>query len=158
MASSSQMAAARGHVMILDTKAGSIDIVVASLRTLAGVEIVGDKVWVSQFYNTFTHDLTSGEIKVQLVGNDGGKCDVWLVDNLDIFYESLILTSGWGVPPSESVVSGIAQSTCISTAARLAVRSASAEAEDEDLATALLQGPRRSRAFLQYICSSRSCP
>jgi hypothetical protein len=82
------------------------------LVTLAGIKVVGDDVWTAQLYDIFSldqkknHDLTP-----QWKGNDGAG-QVWLADNIDVFYQEdgsqLVLSPAYSMV-SESAVNNVLQ-------------------------------------------------
>jgi hypothetical protein len=74
---------AYGQVFKVDLSNNQVTTVAKDLDTLAGVEVVGRKVWIAQLYNVLTLDITK-DYQQQIVwqGNDGNG-QVWLADNID---------------------------------------------------------------------------
>lgn len=78
------------------------------LKTLAGIEVIGDELWVAQLYNIVKKKQASSgkETTIAWRGNDG-KGQVWLADNIDTFDGKDILLCPAYATQSESVVDNL---------------------------------------------------
>ena len=98
---------ARGQVYKVDltnSAAPSVTIQADNLRTLAGVEVIGDKLWLAQLYDILYQSKSDvgSPTTVAWDGKDG-EGNVWLADNIDVTDDGVILCPAYSTVPESTV-------------------------------------------------------
>jgi hypothetical protein len=115
---------------------GETSVQAKGFKTLAGVEVVGSKIWTAQLFNMLVQDTSGGPTSVVWDGNDG-KGAVWLADNIDTFDGDMILCPAYSTLPEELVKIGL-QRSLFATAGLFYAQVATAWMRGESLQEALL--------------------
>jgi hypothetical protein len=106
------------------------------LRTLAGVEAVGDEVWVAQLFDMVSINKTSQEKHVRWKGNDG-KGNVWMADNVDTFDDNFLLCPAYSLA-SEFAVNNVLNRPFLMSAVLFVFQIQTAFMKGENLQEALI--------------------
>jgi hypothetical protein len=97
--------------VVLKDGVGTISVQANGCKTLAGIEVVGSKLWIAQLFDMLQQDETGGKTSVVWKGNDG-KGDVWLADNIDTFDGDMILCPAYSTVP-EGIVKNVLKRTVV---------------------------------------------
>ena len=130
----------------LDDKGGyQIEMITDGCKTLAGAEVVGDKLWVAQLFDMFSLVNEYGASPVtEWVGDDADEM-VWMADNIDTFDGDCILCPAYTRAP-RSTVDRVLKRPWLSSAVLFFVQLASACLSCEPLQEAF-RDPEVSLAF-----------
>jgi hypothetical protein len=112
---------AYGQVFKVNLSNRHVTTVAKDLDTLAGVEVVGKKIWVAQLYNVLTLNIDKNyEQEIVWRGNDGNG-QVWLADNIDIMKaedgdgkEDMIICPAYSMSPESTVDSVLSKNARMS--------------------------------------------
>ena len=132
-----------------DNTGAEVETIKKDLDTLAGIEVIGNDVWVAELFDVFSLDQTKGHEKtIRWKGNDGCGA-VWLADNIDTFDlgedEKLILSPAYSTVP-ESTVDNIMQRNCAMSMVLFGYQVLTAVSKGEDIREAL-EDPEVSLGF-----------
>lgn len=133
-----------------DSTGAQVETVKDGLDTLAGIEVIGNDVWVAQLYDLISLDQTNNhESTIRWKGNDGTG-NVWLADNIDTFEvaeggEKLILCPAYSTVP-QSTVKNIMQRNCAMSMVLFGYQVMTAVAKCEGIREAL-EDPEVSLGF-----------
>lgn len=85
-----------------DKRSGTVSLFKKGFASLAGIEEIGDEVWLSELYKMYTVDVNTKE-KVQVWTGNDGKGQVWLADNIDVYNDELVLVPAYSTASETSV-------------------------------------------------------
>jgi hypothetical protein len=85
-----------------DKKQGYVSLFKKGFASLAGIEAVGDQLWLAELFKMYTIDTKTKEKVLVWKGNDG-KGQVWLADNIDVFNDDYILVPAYSTASVTSV-------------------------------------------------------
>jgi hypothetical protein len=139
-----------GQVFKVDTKKKAANtpptVVADGLRTLAGVEVIQEKLWIAQLYDIVQKDIAKPkEEAVQVWKGNDGSGNVWLADNIDVFDGSTVLCPAY-TTISETLVNRALSRAYVSSAALFYLQVSTACMRGESLSEALLD-PEVSLTF-----------
>lgn len=86
-----------------DKSSAEVTSIADGLDVLAGIEVVGDNIWVAQLYDILTIKKGTFEKTTRWVGDTPDGKNVWLADNIDIFEGDFILSPAYTVVSKLSV-------------------------------------------------------
>jgi hypothetical protein len=92
----------RVYKVVLKDGVGKTSVQTTGCKTLAGIEVLGSKIWTSQLFNILVQETSGGPTSVAWDGNDG-KGDVWLADNIEIFDGEMILSPAYTTLPEKVI-------------------------------------------------------
>jgi len=118
--------------------------------TLAGIEVVGDDIWVAQLYDVFTLDKNKKKSKstTKWIGNDKDDT-IWLADNVDVFDDKWMLIPAYNTAPKFSLY--IMKRNFFVSGILVYLQIASAKSQKQNLKEALLDPEVALRFSNTYI-------
>jgi hypothetical protein len=134
----------RVYKVVLKDGVGKTSVQAQDCKTLAGIEVVGSKLWIAQLFNILAQDETGGPTSVEWHGNDG-KGDVWMADNIDTFDGDMIMCPAYSTVP-ERIVKHVLQRTLIMSAVLFYLQVSTAAMRGENFREAILD-PEVSLSF-----------
>ena len=113
-------------------------------NTLAGIEVVGENVWVAQLFDVVKVNKSNGQTREVWKGNNG-EGQVWLADNIDIFGQDTILCPAYSMV-EESFVKRVLNRSFVSSSLLFTAQMITAFMRGERLRQALYD-PEVSLSF-----------
>jgi len=138
-------------------KSSSTDIQAQDLKTLAGIEVFGNEIWVAQLFNIIKQkENTVDEPTVEWRGYDCNG-NVWLADNIDTFGDDMLVCPAYSSVPA-AAVDNIMKSSALSSIASFCAQVGTACMHGEGIVEAI-HDPEVDLAFSNtYVNEKNDIP
>lgn len=124
-------------IEVKDDASYATDIQTEGLKTLAGIEVFGNDIWVAQLFNIVKQEKNS--TKEPTIVWRGYDCNgqVWLADNIDTFGKDMLICPAYSTIPAVAV-DNVMKSSCFSSVASFMAQIGTACMKGERIVDAIL--------------------
>lgn len=152
--------AVAGHIykvtVDVEKKSFVTDTAAAGLKTLAGIEVMGDEIWTAQLFNIVKQkENVDQEPTVEWEGYDCNQ-NVWLADNIDTFGDDMLICPAYSSVPAMTVDKVLKQGW-VATAGGFVSQVLTACTHGENIADAI-RDPEVDLAFSNTYVSGNAQP